>query len=107
VADATPFLDKVTKIGSFGSFVLAAALMVSSFVGKNAVNAQTVQTNTQTIQELRHQLDVLQQQVSQQQVIANEVRNVKEQVVQTNSGLNRLSDELHAWQREERRLHSH
>lgn len=98
-------LAKLSKVSTIASFVLAIALVVSASIGRSATNAQQVAYNTDTIKNLKGQVDSLQQQVAQQQVIAAELKNVKENQEDLKQSMDNLANELHAWQRDEYRLH--
>jgi hypothetical protein len=107
MAEPINMLDKFQKLSPVGSLLLAAALAFTALIQRSAVNQQTVQSTVSEVQNLKQQVKALQDQVAQQDIIANELKNVKDQGSQTQQSVNRLADELHAWQREERALHAH
>lgn len=98
-------LSKFSKVSTIASFVLAIALVVSASIGRSATNAQQVAYNTDTIKTLKGQIENLQQQIAQQEVIANELKNVKENQDGLKQSIDNLANELHSWQRDEYRLH--
>jgi type VI protein secretion system component VasK len=99
-------ISKMGKIGSISSFVLAASIAFTGWIGHSATNVQQLNQNTETIKQLQEQVRGLQIEVEHSKVIDSELKDVKEQNVQTQNSVGRLADELHAWQREERTFHT-
>jgi sensor histidine kinase YesM len=105
--DAPSGFDKINKLHPIATLFLTLALLFTSFVQRSTVNQETVRNNSNQIQQLSKTVDDLRNQLTAQQVIASELKNVKEGQAVMQQSVNRLADELHAWQREERAFHTH
>src|ERR1700737_2416025 len=92
VSNLTSVVAKLGPLGTIGSFLLAGSIAFSSWSGKTALNNQTVQSNSQQIQALQKQVTSLQETVAQQLVIANEIKNMKEQQVRLQVSVDRLNE---------------
>jgi len=100
-------LHKLKEFSGIGSFVPAAAIAFSAFSGRTAVTAKNTEENKAQIENLQKQVSALQLEVAQNQVIAARVQGVDQKVDMVNANVKSLGDELHSWQREERRFHNH
>jgi archaellum component FlaC len=105
MATESTALARITKLGPAASLVLAVSLVFTSVIGKFTTNSDTTSQNAQKIEALSKQVANLQEQVANQLVIANELKNVKESQQRTQTSVEKLADEVHKWQIEERKFH--